>query len=33
MSVFEDARVLVFVADYAGADAAQKINAIVQPSL
>jgi hypothetical protein len=28
MSVFQDARVLVFVADYAGVDAAQKINAI-----
>jgi hypothetical protein len=28
MSVFQDARVLVFIADYAGADAAQKINAI-----
>ena len=28
MSVFEDARVLLFVADYAGVDAAQKINAI-----
>jgi hypothetical protein len=28
MSVLDDARVLLFVADYAGVDAAQKINAI-----
>jgi hypothetical protein len=28
MSVFQDARVLIFVADYAGVDAGQKINAI-----